>query len=173
MSAGLFATARKGALTCAEVDRAKAAIGPRATPSMIAKYLGRPVVDVLGILAPTDAPPAVVPPPQPKPVAPKKPMTARDRRFVDLWNEGSSLREIAEDLGLCRSHVARIRENLGLPARPEPKPRWSKTEITKMVELQAKGLSYAQIGKRLGRSKTAVDAQMQRARDAGLMPRAA
>lgn len=171
MSAGLFATARKGGLTLADVDRAKAAIGPRATPSMIAKYLGRPVVDVLGILAPAEASLPVV---QTKPAPPKKPQSQRDRLFVSLWESGATYREISARLGVCRQRAPLMAKDFGLTPREPPPPRWTAAQVAELVDLCTEGrLSQGQIAKKLGRTKGAVVAQLGRDRDAGLMPRAA
>ncbi|GEM_PF-5734389 len=52
--AGLYATSRRGALSLSDIERARQSIGPRATPSMIARYLGRCVDDVLALLTPTE-----------------------------------------------------------------------------------------------------------------------
>lgn len=53
-SAGLYATRRRGAVALSDIEKARQSIGPRATPSMIARYLGRCVDDVLAILHPTE-----------------------------------------------------------------------------------------------------------------------
>ncbi|QBX38653.1 hypothetical protein E4M02_11060 [Brevundimonas sp. S30B] len=174
MSAGLFATARKGALTSAEVDRAKAAIGPRATPSMIAKYLGRPVVDVQGILSPADGPGAKVVDKAPEPVTPKKPLSRRDREFVTLWESGATFQLIGDQIGVCRQRVPLMADQLGLQPRPKASDRWSAAQVEELVDLCSEGrLSHGQIARKLKRTKGAVEAQLRRARDAGLMPRAA
>lgn len=52
--AGLYATSRRGALSLSDIEKARQSIGPRATPSMIARYLGRCVDDVLALLHPTE-----------------------------------------------------------------------------------------------------------------------
>lgn len=52
--AGLYATSRRGALSLSDIERARQSIGPRATPSMIARYLGRCVDDVLALLHPAE-----------------------------------------------------------------------------------------------------------------------
>ena len=52
--AGLYATSRRGALSLSDIERARQSIGPRATPSMIVRYLGRCVGDVLALLTPTE-----------------------------------------------------------------------------------------------------------------------
>lgn len=53
-SAGLFATTRRGGVSLSDIEKACTAIGPRATPSMIARYLGRCVDDVQALLTPTE-----------------------------------------------------------------------------------------------------------------------
>lgn len=52
MRAGSFAGGRRGILTSQEVEQARHRIGARATAAMIARFLGRPVIDVQRILNP-------------------------------------------------------------------------------------------------------------------------
>lgn len=51
--AGAFASTRRGGVSMTEIHQAREAIGPRATASMIARYLGRCVDDVQAILNPS------------------------------------------------------------------------------------------------------------------------
>lgn len=51
-AAGSYATSRRGGLSLSDIEKARESIGPRATPSMIARYLGRCVEDVQAILNP-------------------------------------------------------------------------------------------------------------------------
>lgn len=53
--AGAYATGRRGGVSLSDIARAQEAIGSRATPSQIAKYLGRCVADVQAILNPKEA----------------------------------------------------------------------------------------------------------------------
>lgn len=54
-SAGLFATARRGGVSSAEIETARAEIGPRATTAMIARFLGRCEADVRAVLVPAES----------------------------------------------------------------------------------------------------------------------
>lgn len=56
--AGLYASSRKGGVSRSEIRQAQDAIGARATPSMIARYLGRCEADIRALMC--DAAPAVV-----------------------------------------------------------------------------------------------------------------
>lgn len=51
--AGAFASTRRGGVSIHDIHQAREAIGPRATASMIARYLGRCVDDVQAILNPS------------------------------------------------------------------------------------------------------------------------
>ena len=51
-SIGAYATARRGQVSWDEIDNARRALGSRATPSQIAKYLGRCVTDVGAMINP-------------------------------------------------------------------------------------------------------------------------
>jgi len=53
-AAGSYATTRRGGVSLSDIEKACTAIGPRATPSMIARYLGRCVDDVQALLTPTE-----------------------------------------------------------------------------------------------------------------------
>ena len=48
--AGLYASSRKGGVTRSEIRQAQDAIGARATPSMIARYLGRCEADIRALM---------------------------------------------------------------------------------------------------------------------------
>lgn len=53
--AGQYASSRRGALSRQEIWQAQEAIGRRATPSMIARYLGRSEIDVRSLMTPEAA----------------------------------------------------------------------------------------------------------------------
>lgn len=53
--AGQFATSRRGGVSMNDIWQAQEAIGKRATPSMIARYLGRSEIDVRSLMTPEAA----------------------------------------------------------------------------------------------------------------------
>lgn len=122
--AGMYASARRGGLTAFEVHHACEAIGPRATPAMVAAYLGRCVADVIAIMRPEPAPVApsqkteaavVVRLDPPKPVDPER--ARKDKLFTDLWNAGLPLRLISERTGIPKGSFGHYKERLGLKPR--------------------------------------------------------
>ena len=72
--AGLYATSRRGALSLSDIEKARQSIGPRATPSMIAKALGRCEADVRAIMFPA-------------PVEPKPQQTGMAPQTSRPWSE--------------------------------------------------------------------------------------
>lgn len=117
--AGLMATARKGGITHTDIDAARRAIGPRATPSMIARYLGRCVSDVQGLMAPIEGNPAPVQKSETLPArrARFRPLTERDEQFKALWGMGVSYSEIARIMGCSVAWVWQWKTKLGMPPR--------------------------------------------------------
>lgn len=118
-SAGSFATARRGGLCKSDIERAKADIGPRATPSMIARYLGCCVDDVQAIL---DLPAISARGPEERTAEQAAALQRRqdedrDKVFIRLWCEGVTVVEIAEYFGVSTVTCHHWRVRLGLPTR--------------------------------------------------------
>lgn len=119
---GQLATARRGGIDMNDVWRAKEKIGPRATPSMIARYLGCCVEDVQRLMTPVEVKPKADTPAKPVEMLPArrktfKPLTERDKQFSALWSLGVSYPEIARIMGCSEAWVWRWRDKLGLPPR--------------------------------------------------------
>lgn len=53
--AGQYASSRRGGVSMHDIWQAQEAIGKRATPSMIARYLGRCEIDVRSLMTPEAA----------------------------------------------------------------------------------------------------------------------
>lgn len=124
MSAGLFATARRGPLSLEEIREIEAHRNrDRPTPwqALAARY-ARPVADIRAVLEA----PRPSGEPVPRPIAandsePVKPLSDRltrhERRFREMWESGVGVRDICLALGLGQTSVGILRTRLGLPGR--------------------------------------------------------
>jgi hypothetical protein len=119
-SAGCFATARRGGLTCEEIRQIEALRSkdrPEPWQALAARF-GRPVEDIKAVCT---APRPVVeiarhlPPPEP--VAPPQPVNTPAALLPGLWIAGLSVDQISNILGIDDRSVRRLREKLGLPPR--------------------------------------------------------
>ena len=80
-----------------------------------------------------------------------------------LWRSGLSMAAIGRQLGVAKGSVFAKVHELGLPLRPpRPHPTWPPVRIAKLWALQRKGLSLAEIGQRLGVSRSAVAGKISR-----------
>jgi hypothetical protein len=57
-------------------------------------------------------------------------------KFVELWNDGASVDEIAEFFGVSKSHVHFLRRRFGLEGRPSPKRREAAFKILSVLKEQ-------------------------------------
>ena len=97
-------------------------------------------------------------------IAPTKRELSRIRRLrVD---QGMSLRDIAERMGRSMTWVRDICIREGFHEVTCSLARWTDRERQLALELRAAGLTYKQIGQRLGRSVDAVGSELRRQRDA-------
>jgi hypothetical protein len=80
-----------------------------------------------------------------------------------LWRGGFSMAAIGRHLGVSGSRVFAKVHELGLPPRfPRPHATWHVGRSAKLRVMQRKGLSLAEIGKRFGVSKRAVECKIRR-----------
>lgn len=165
MSAGNFATARRGSLTTLEINEAEALRAKGWSWQNIARNLGRCESDVKMAL---DSGRAVVvrlpPPPVPPPANAQsdremRRLAERNRRLTAMWKDGVALDAIAEALSLSRERVKQLRVSLGL--EPRGKPRVYVTWTPKMDEQVRReyvvgGKSAAMVAHEMGLSRCAV-----------------
>jgi len=143
---GQFATARRGGVTVEDVRDARAAIGRRATSSMVASWLGRSVADVRAVEGALP-PPIIAVRVQPQ-VRPHKPvrltLAERDEMIRDLHSQGLFFKQIAGRVGMTAKATGFRAGQLGLkPHRREVCP-------DELRKLHADGLTYQQIADQLG-----------------------
>lgn len=115
--AGQFATSRRGGVSMSDIWQAQEAIGQRATPSMIARYLGRCEIDVRSLMfGAASAEPAPAPA---APVSRVRPWTAQEIRMLQVMYQqaGTPVPQIAITLERTeRAVTARIQRD-GLASR--------------------------------------------------------
>lgn len=85
-----------------------------------------------------------------------------------LTERGATLKQIGEALGRHISSVNKKRNDLGIYVQK----RWTKDEEDAMWEMRSEGAAYAEIAKKLGRTRGAVEQRMieTRAKKRAQMP---
>lgn len=175
---GQLATARRGGIDMCDVWRAKEKIGPRATPSMIAKQLGCCVEDVQRLMDPESSRvrPVVVNPTslvEPQSFRPRREHTARlvgyEDRFRALWNGGAHIEDIASEFDRTFVWVYQTRAKLGLEPRAPTSQRWTPQQDADLRRLYRARQTAKSIALAMGRT---VGAVQKRASVLGLASRA-
>ena len=129
MSAGNFATARKGGLTTLEINEAEALRSKGWSWQNIARNLGRCETDIKAALDTRCG--VVVPMPSPPPAVAinaqadreMRRIAERNRRLTEMWKDGVALDAISEALSISRERVKQLRVSLGLAPRGKPRAR--------------------------------------------------
>lgn len=139
-SAGLYATSRRGGVTLNDVEVARSAIGSRATPAMIARFLGRCIEDVLAV---TDAGDKM----RSESVIHRARLDEQKRTedlFAKLWREGAPISLITEQTGIPKGSFGALKEKLGLASRfstSRGSKSWGVTSCGRPAEIIAKRIA--------------------------------
>lgn len=122
--AGLYASSRKGGVSRSEIRQAQDAIGARATPSMIARYLGRCEADIRALMI--DSTPTITASSQPGEANDNKALKARpwpesEVKLLQVMYEeaGATVHQIAGALDRTERAIEVRIKQLGLIQPPD------------------------------------------------------
>ena len=86
-----------------------------------------------------------------------------DARILDAIKAGARIAELVEQFPACSSYIRNVSYKAGVPIVQTPHAKaWPEADIQMLRELNAAGLTYSQIGKRIGRTKGAISGQAGR-----------
>lgn len=105
------------------------------------------------------------------------------KAILDLAREGKTASQIAEEVGCNRNRVMQVVRQFteyGAKLAPEPPKKkkrtpsptssvWTEEMVNKLIELHKAGLTFSQIGKELGVSKSAVSPKVRVLVEAGVL----
>lgn len=83
----------------------------------------------------------------------------RETQIVDFRRAGFGLAAIADVYGISRERVRQVLKRAG---EPPVRPKWSASEIQRLLALYAAGASMAQCARELGRGEGGVSYQLHK-----------